>query len=75
MRKGKCNHCGKCCPLEEFKKLQDPFCKVKKMILKDGKYYCPIYKDRPQICRDFPKNQEDLKQMNITNCGFYWEEK
>ena len=40
------------------------------VILKNGKWFCRIYSNRPQFCRDYPASTFDLID---NSCGFKFE--
>lgn len=57
-RVGECNRCGKCC--------------------KGCKHFisgeCSIYKDRPQVCKDYPTMEEIIKKQVPKECSYKLKE-
>ncbi len=70
---GSCVHCGECCLelIRANRHLQDPFPGVGDCYDKEAKR-CKIYAERPDICRNFPMNGQQLS--SYPNCGYYWTE-
>jgi Fe-S-cluster containining protein len=69
IKKGQCKRCGKCCDWG----LDGWPCKhLIPYKLKSGNilYICAIYPNRPEVCKEFPKEPGDL----LPGCGFYFEE-
>ncbi|OIO75304.1 MAG: hypothetical protein AUJ85_03505 [Elusimicrobia bacterium CG1_02_37_114] len=59
-RHGKCLQCGRCCKL---------VFKCPMLEEKNGIIRCKIYNHRSRVCRLFPINEEDLKDVNY-QCNY-----
>lgn len=61
-RYGSCSRCGACCKIV----YRCPF-----LVEKDGLYGCGIYERRPQQCRHYPVESQDIYELE-SGCTYYF---
>lgn len=62
-RRGSCLGCGKCCKSS----FPCPF-----VYEKDGLTLCKIHTDKPEVCKTYPFNEEDIFPHTSETCGYYF---
>lgn len=81
---GECNKCGRCCDPTTMPKRAaiyalfgipfklNPMFPCPHFSYVDGKGFCVIYGQRPQMCRDFPLQPADI--WGLPECSYWFFE-
>ena len=62
-RRGECLGCGACCQSS----FPCPF-----LYEKDGMLLCKIHETKPDVCKIYPFNEEDVFPHTKDKCGYYF---
>lgn len=62
-RRGECLGCGACCQSS----FPCPF-----LFEKDGKLLCKIHETKPDVCKTYPFNEQDVFPHTQATCGYYF---
>jgi len=82
VRLGECNRCGKCCDPATLPRRMEVYRRYGLAVLihtepcphfhYDGRGVCDIYKERPAMCRAFPRRPADIEGLPECSYRFIW---
>ena len=62
-RRGECLSCGACCKSS----FPCPF-----LFEQDGRLLCKIHDNKPDVCKTYPFNEDDIFPHTRESCGYYF---